>query len=445
MADDLKSVLTKVLASGGEKKFFFAYGMGKRKDGKGEGELAVSGKKPKKNEIEGALAACKEVLEGVCWVGNGNDNGETVYFQTKGKQLSTMVVSKMILTAKSAVGRHYDFQIPSAEEEQRVAALAEGVGEEGHGGTTEIPTAPPKQPTSTPNLEAAYVARANALTEDLKKAVASGTPAGNEAKLRFAESQVLVRKKELSEAIAMLGVVEEQIKKAISGVGGADLTAEWKARLAEWSPAIKSAILAKGPNAAAMTQLLTQANVLAKPGGDVQQAIVKLTECHALAAGGGQGATTDPAAQWKAKLAEWSPAIKAAMAAKGPHAADIAKLLSTAMTLAKPGGDMTLALAKLTECHALTTGGASQPGTDLKSLTDRWKAEQMKVLVNLKDTIKMVIATNDPEAGLAELELKAVMKQLSGKMETQQQAVEMEPLTWKMTKWLTMSANWRLT
>ncbi len=160
------------------------------------------------------MAACKEVLEGVCWVGNGNDNGETVYFQTKGKQLSTMVVSKMILTAKSAVGRHYDFQIPSAEEEQRVAALAEGVGEEGHGGTTEIPTAPPKQPTSTPNLEAAYVARANALIEDLKKAVASGTPAGNEAKLRFAESQVLVRKKELSEAIAMLGVVEEQIKKA---------------------------------------------------------------------------------------------------------------------------------------------------------------------------------------------------------------------------------------
>ena len=31
-------MLTKVLASGGEKKFFFAYGAGKRKDGKGDGQ-----------------------------------------------------------------------------------------------------------------------------------------------------------------------------------------------------------------------------------------------------------------------------------------------------------------------------------------------------------------------------------------------------------------------
>src|SRR5262245_7999895 len=38
-AEDLKSTLKRVLASGGEKKFFFAYGTGKRKDGKGDGEL----------------------------------------------------------------------------------------------------------------------------------------------------------------------------------------------------------------------------------------------------------------------------------------------------------------------------------------------------------------------------------------------------------------------
>ncbi len=67
MAVDLKSMLTKVLSNGGEKKFFFAYGTGKRKDGKGDGELAVRGQKPKKAEIETELAVCKELVEGVCW------------------------------------------------------------------------------------------------------------------------------------------------------------------------------------------------------------------------------------------------------------------------------------------------------------------------------------------------------------------------------------------
>src|SRR5262245_3089394 len=38
VADDLKPMLTKLLASDDEKKFFFAYGAGHRKDGKGDGE-----------------------------------------------------------------------------------------------------------------------------------------------------------------------------------------------------------------------------------------------------------------------------------------------------------------------------------------------------------------------------------------------------------------------
>jgi hypothetical protein len=66
----------------------------------------------------------------------------------------------------------------------------------------------------------------------------------------------------------------------------------------------------------------------------------------------------DPAAEFKAKLAEWTPAIKAAMAAKGPNAAAIAKLLAQATALSKAGGDMAQALAKLTECHAVTMGGS---------------------------------------------------------------------------------------
>ncbi len=69
----------------------------------------------------------------------------------------------------------------------------------------------------------------------------------------------------------------------------------------------------------------------------------------------------DPAARFKARLAEWTPAIKAAMAAKGPKAADIAKLLGQATALSKPGGDLALALDKLTQCHILPDGAAGPP------------------------------------------------------------------------------------
>ena len=58
---------------------------------------------------------------------------------------------------------------------------------------------------------------------------------------------------------------------------------QWKARLAEWSPAIKTALAAKGPNAGAIAKLLAQATSLSKPGGDLVQAIAHLTECHTLA------------------------------------------------------------------------------------------------------------------------------------------------------------------
>jgi hypothetical protein len=43
----------------------------------------------------------------------------------------------------------------------------------------------------------------------------------------------------------------------------------------------------------------------------------------------------------------------------------------------------------------------------------------------LQREIKAVVATQDPDAGQAELELRAVLKQLSGEMRTRQQAAEM--------------------
>ena len=141
--------------------------------------------------------------------------------------------------------------------------------------------APKPEPVS---LEAAYQRRVQELADDLKKAVATGSDAGKEAKLRFSEAQVFARKQDFAQATALLDVVEQQIKKALAGApAGGDVAAQWKAKLAEYTPALKAALAAKGPNAAAIAKLLAQANALSKPGGNIALAIEKLTECHALA------------------------------------------------------------------------------------------------------------------------------------------------------------------
>ena len=44
----------------------------------------------------------------------------------------------------------------------------------------------------------------------------------------------------------------------------------------------------------------------------------------------------------------------------------------------------------------------------------------------LRGTLKKVVASRDPDVGKAELELKAVISQLSGPIETRQQAAEMK-------------------
>jgi hypothetical protein len=422
----------------------------------------------------------------------------------------------MMLTAKRATGRQYDFQVPSPEEEARAEKVAEGEGAEGPAGA---PTATPagQAEVGSGNLEAAYLARVKALAEGLKRAITSGTAAGNEARVRFSESQVFFRKKDFPPALAQLDVVEAQIRQALAGAGGGmgaeprttgtnngDPAAQWRAKLAEWSPAIKAAMAAKGPNAAPIAKLLAQATALSKPGGDMAQALAKLTECHNLAtaetragtapdaefkvrlakctpaikaamaargpkapdiaklfaqatalskpggdmaqalakltechtlATSGASVNGDPAAEWKAKLAQWSPAIKTGMAAKGPNAPAIAKLLAQATALSKPGGDMAQALAKLTECHTLAVRATSPTGeqksgegetaTD-KSPAARWQTARLALMPKLEDLVKEVIATEDPEAGKAELELKAVMRQLKAEMTTKKDATEME-------------------
>jgi hypothetical protein len=115
MADDLKAMLDQV-KSGNGKRFFFAFGTGKRSDGAGDGHLIVgaAGKKPKKSDVQ-AACACQAFVEGECWAAK-SDNGTTYYFTGK-PALAAPMVAKMALTAKKLAGKQYDFQVPSPEQE----------------------------------------------------------------------------------------------------------------------------------------------------------------------------------------------------------------------------------------------------------------------------------------------------------------------------------------
>ncbi|HSI14902.1 MAG TPA: hypothetical protein VK961_22810 [Chthoniobacter sp.] len=56
---------------------------------------------------------------------------------------------------------------------------------------------------------------------------------------------------------------------------------------------------------------------------------------------------------------------------------------------------------------------------------ERWKSVKAKIVTQLQAEIKSIVATQDPDAGSAELELRAVLAQLGGAMESQKQANEL--------------------
>jgi hypothetical protein len=353
MADDLKTMLKKVHASKGEKKFHFAYGTGKRKDGKGEGELAVRGKKLKKAEIEAQLTDCKDVFQGVCWTGAETANGETVYFLALNKKLSTTVLTKMKLTAKVTIGRQCDFEIASPEEEARAASLAEATeSEEGEqeGENDADSTGNPASPDAERAAEfqrikdALYPAATHAAgaSPEHKDELTRLLDLAGQAEKAMNYDAGLAILAELKVAIEKAGQsAQSHAKSTEKAQDGSDLAAIWQSSLNMWTKSIKQAMLAKGPNTAAVARLLSQAMALSKPGGDMAQAIAKLTECNALATSG--AAVVDPpnaellvefrkaADDWKrTRLAANAGLVelqKTLLLTKDPRAVEIAKTL----------------------------------------------------------------------------------------------------------------------
>jgi hypothetical protein len=67
----------------------------------------------------------------------------------------------------------------------------------------------------------------------------------------------------------------------------------------------------------------------------------------------------------------------------------------------------------------------AEPSPEPQKPAERWKSVKAKIVTQLQAEIKSIVATQDPDAGSAELELRAVVAQLGGAMESQKQANEM--------------------
>jgi hypothetical protein len=227
-------------------------------------------------------------------------------------------------------------------------------------------------PAGAPSGDGAarFTARLKALLPQIQQAQAGNSPVGQEVKLRASEANTFARKLDFAQANVLLDRVEALLKQASptaapppppppppTGDGAARFTARLKALM----PQIQQAQAANSPASQEIKVRASEANTLARKKDFVQaNAVLDKIEALLKQALGTGGA--DPAAEWKKNLAAWTPAIKAALAAKGPDAPAIAKLFSQASALSKPGGDMALALEKLTECHNLATAGAAPAG-----------------------------------------------------------------------------------
>jgi hypothetical protein len=131
-----------------------------------------------------------------------------------------------------------------------------------------------------------------------------------------------------------------------------------------------------------------------------------------------------------ARARELKAAIDHLQATDPARAAELSHLLVKAAASAK-AKDLTAAQATLDAVE--TALAAPSAGKDQARSTEppqtaaaRWEDQRAIAVAKLQEEIKVVKAIDDPDVGKAELELKAVLKQLNGQMQTQRQAVEME-------------------
>ena len=204
---------------------------------------------------------------------------------------------------------------------------------------------------------------------------------------------------------------------------------EWKAKLAAATPALKAALATKGPAAADVAKLFAQANALAKPGGDMAQALAKLGECHDLvrSATPPQAPTAAPkpaaGSEVTKRLSDLVGAIKAAL--KGPNAARVQALMVAVNGLIK-NNDYAQAGKVLDELEPLLAGAVPPAAPPLADGLAAWKAARETVVKRLRRIADKINATGDADAPAVVIELLSIVKNLTSKPATPQQVAELD-------------------
>lgn len=138
-------------------------------------------------------------------------------------------------------------------------------------------------------------------------------------------------------------------------------------------------------------------------------------------------------AAYEARRAALMPHVAEASARGSADAPKHQALLEFAAGKAQ-GGDLVGALAALSRLQSMLDQPAPGPVPDSSSDSEQrlatalahWKTLREAVAAKLQAEIRLIAGSGDPKSGQAELELRAVLKQLSGTLATRREAAEMD-------------------
>jgi hypothetical protein len=396
------------------------------------GKLIIS----KKKIPEKTIAATKKetggsaVIKGVVFA----EDGGLVFETAKVPAATCAPLAKKLLKENAGQAAKVQFRIGRDDE-----AIEEPVDDPNAPDPADEPDDPaavtdePDEPPAPPVTTAEVMARFNKLAPGIKGTILGGGPTAARVQALAGAVQGLA-KTDPAQAGKVLDELEPLLAPA-PPQPTADPAAEWKARLAEYQPAIKQAIAEKRPNAADVTKLLAQANALSKPGGDMAQALAKLAECHKLATaaapGGDAGRPAAGAAAEHPVVARFNgltAAVKQALAGGGPTSVAVQAAVVQAAGLVK-AKDYTAAAAAVGELERLLGGPPPAPAGDRTPTAaglKAWQQARERVVAQIRQTSDLIAATGDPEAGGAVVELQSIVKNLTPKPATTQQVAELD-------------------
>jgi hypothetical protein len=201
------------------------------------------------------------------------------------------------------------------------------------------PPTPPKGPD--PAQQAAFSEMIKRLSPRIRDALLAAGPDVETIKSLQAQAREFGTKSKFAEAIEALGKIEKLLDK--SAEGAETEGAKFLKRVATLDPAVKDVLRQKLPAAKEIGLRFSEARALAQ-GNDFATANLRLDMIETLLREAGapvssgeptqaKTGASDQVAEFKAKLAEWTPAIKKAIAAKGPNSAEIGKLMAQAIAL----------------------------------------------------------------------------------------------------------------